>query len=254
MFEAPAKAFRVSGSGAFDALTPVLPDAQSDRPLLLDWCLAQGHTLLHSSPLFPLVRETTALPGLHIDLLLLTETGTLVAVLVNLDPPPSPAPLLGTALTAAHWCEGLKYDDLEELFNAESEEPRSLQEAHREHFGNLPELPVLPSALNQSYLVLLILPQGTGSAMTPLLSFLAARSLPVMCLEYACFQAADDRILLIAPVGDTLLAAAEAPKVEATTVGDVSEIVEALDAEEPPPPSEPTLESLARRQPKEPSP
>lgn len=252
MFEAPAHAFRVSSSGAFAALRPVPPDPESDRLLLLDWCTAQAHVLVESASLFLVVRDTAATPDLHVDLLLLSDTGLLLAVLVN--PASSPSPSVAGALAAAQWCESLKYDDLEELFNADLDEPRSLLEAFHEHFGHRADLPTLPSSLGRSYLVLLLVPHDSTPALQSLVSFLERRAIPVKLVEYAGFRADDEIILVVSPVGGEL--APSGPKnpeqsVRTSTIGDFAAMVSDLDAEPSASTEELDLDAPARRRQKE---
>ena len=226
----------MSSPGACEALAALAPDPERDHALLIDWCVGQGHTLLDSPPLFPVVRDALISPGLRADLLLLTETGTLVAVLIDTDPLPSPAPALGAAVATSHYCATLNYNDLEELYNSNGAEPVSLHEAHRNHFGGSPGVPALPSQLNRSHLVLLIVPHGTGPDLGEAARSLAARSLPVVCAKYGCFQSGDDTILVIAPLGEVPLpmtASVASPGVASTVVGDLAGAMAALDSEIP---------------------
>jgi len=253
MAEPPAHVFRMSDSGACEALSALPPTPEVDRLCLRDWCAKLGHLVLDSLPLFPLARDVALSPDQQVDFLLLTDAGVLVAVLIDSDPPPSLAPVVGSAVAACHWCSTLKYHDLEELYNSDQSEPVSLHEAYRQHFG---QSPAIPSDLGRTFVVLLVLPQGHGPNVPPLTDFLCGRALPVLCLKYACFRAAEregDTLLLLSRSGEVPLAARPrsfAPAVNATVFGDLAAAVTT-----PEPSAEDAgasalpLASLARRQP-----
>lgn len=227
MIEAPAQVYRISPPGPAQALTAVAPDSETDPAILLDWCVSHGHNFTGSLPFFPLVRDVAPSPDLHVDALLLTETGALVAVLVDCDPPASVAPTVGAVVSLAQWCSSLRYDDLEELFNADRADAASLHAAYREHFAASSRTCPMPSGLNRSHAIWLILPQEAGARLNEVLDYVSERTIPVVCLKYSCFRAESDTVLVVWPQEESaaLGAHAETTAVDTEVIGDVSGVV-----------------------------